>query len=219
MRRLVVALVAAAGAIFAPAASAHVQVLPASVAPSDPVVFTVLVPNEGGVPTVQVDVKIPDGVIPFSFEETPGWTRSEALAADQSLDVVTWKGSLPPGEFVRFSFIATTPEQEGEIAWPAVQTYQDGTKVRWIGGPGSEEPAATVTVSSDVPKQNAGGEGPGDTSASGETSPAPATTEQAAPAATESDSSRTLEIVAILLGAGGLVAGLAALFVVRRRSG
>ena len=159
-RLLAVSLVTAvAAAVLAAAAAAHVQVLPANVAPGDPTLFTVLVPNERDHRTIQVSLKVPPGVIPFSFGETPGWRRTEKLKANKSLDVVTWRGALPPGEFVEFTFLATTPDKEGTISWPAVQTYHDGTKVHWIGPPDSEEPAPVTVISKSVAPQNAGGEG------------------------------------------------------------
>jgi uncharacterized protein YcnI len=206
-------------AAFAGPAAAHVQVLPSTVAPGDPTLFTVLVPNESNSETVKVELKIPDGVIPFSFEEAPGWRRVERLAADQSLDVVEWSGALPPGEFVRFSFLAATPEAEGEIAWPAVQSYEDGTKVRWIGGPGSEEPAAITVVSRDAPRQNAGGEGSTvETAPAGDGATVSAPAGSPEPASTEpAGESRALEIVALALGAGALL--LAAVALARSRRG
>ena len=209
MRRAALVLAAAVvAAVLAGTAAAHVQVLPATVAPGDPTLFTVLVPNERDVPTVQVDLRMPAGVIPFGFEETSGWERTETTKPDGSLDVVSWKGSLPPGEFVRFSFLASPPEEEGTILWPAVQTYADGTKVRWIGDEGSEEPAAVTRVSSGADPQNAGGEGGAATQ--------PAQTE-AAPSSSDG-SSDTLAIVALALGGAGIVAGLVALVLARRRA-
>jgi uncharacterized protein YcnI len=192
-----VATLAVGGLILAGAGGAHIQVLPATAAPGDPTLFTVLVPNEADNPTAQIDLKIPDGVIPFSFEETPGWTRSEQLTENGALDVVTWQGSLPAGEFVRFWFLARTPDQPGEIAWPAVQRYSDGTVVRWIGAPGSEEPAAVTVISADATRQNAGGEGeepastPTDTAATqpGEAAESGAEEPAAGPQSTEPEES------------------------------
>jgi uncharacterized protein YcnI len=211
MRRGPLVLVAAiAGVLLTGAAAAHVQVLPAVVAPGDPTLFTVLVPNESDNPTVQVDLQVPAEVIPFGFEETPGWERSETAKPDGSLDVVTWKGSLPPGEFVRFSFLASPPEQEGTIEWPAVQTYADGSKVRWIGDEGSEEPAAVTAVSASAAAQNAGGEG--EATATGSS-----TTAEAAPSS-DGGSDDTLAIVALAVGGAALVLGLAAVVLARRRT-
>ncbi len=44
------------------------------------------------------------------------------------------------------------------MSWKAIQTYSDGTSVRWVGPPESEEPAAVTVVDADAPLQNAGGE-------------------------------------------------------------
>lgn len=216
-RLLAVSLVTAvAAAVLAAATAAHVQVLPAKVAPGDPTLFTVLVPNERDHRTIQVSLKVPPGVIPFSFGETPGWRRTEKLKANKSLDVVTWRGALPPGEFVEFTFLATTPDKEGTITWPAVQTYHDGTKVHWIGPPDSEEPAPVTVISKSVAPQNAGGEGG---TAGGGTTVAEEAEAAAAPAAASADSgsSDTLAAVAVAVGGLALLTALAALLLSRRR--
>lgn len=193
---------------------------PATVAPGDSTLFTVLVPNEGDSPTVQVDLQIPDGVIPFSFEETPGWTREEQLAPDQSIDVVSWKGSLPPGEFVRFALLASTPEQEGEISWPAVQRYANGEVVRWIGPADSEEPAAVTTVAKSAATQDAGGESASGDAGATETAPATepgtdGTTAGETVAAPEpSASGGGTDIIAYVAIGGGVLLGIFGLWTV-----
>jgi uncharacterized protein YcnI len=171
MKALAVLTLALAAVALPATAAAHVQISPTVAAPADATLFTLLVPNESDNPTIQVDLKIPDGTIPFSFEDVPGWTRSEQRKANGALDVVTWKGSLPAAAFVRFSFLARTPDEPGDVAWPAVQRYADGTVVRWIGPPDSEQPAAVTTISADAPRQNAGGEGESNEPASTGTEP------------------------------------------------
>jgi uncharacterized protein YcnI len=221
MRRL--ALIAALGLAIAAAvpaaAMAHVQVSPSVAAPADPTLFTLLVPNESDSPTVQIDLKIPDGVIPFSFEETPGWERTEQRTENGALDVVTWKGSLPAGAFVRFSFLASTPDTTGQISWPAVQRYEDGSVVRWIGAPDSDAPAAITAISADAPRQNAGGEGAGEpaattgtpTDTAGAAVPAPATD-----GGEDEGGTSALSIIALVIAGAGLMVGLAALLRARR---
>lgn len=206
---------AAVALVAAPSASAHVQVRPALAAPGDPVLFQVIVPNEKDATTVEVTLQIPKDVLPFSFEEPEGWTRENQEGSDGSLESVTWKGKLAEDGFARFSFLASTPEQEGEIVWKALQTYDDGSVSRWIGEPDSDNPAAVTTISDDAPRENAGGEGG---EAEGEAPAAAATTqaeqpdtEQAEPASatTEDDSDSPLPIilsvVALLLAAGALI--------------
>jgi uncharacterized protein YcnI len=223
VRVAVVALAAGAVALTAGAATAlaHIQVSPTVAAPNDAVRFTLLVPGELDQPTTKVELQIPAGVLPFSWGETPGWTRKLTQAADGSVASVVWSGSVPGDGFVEFSFLAATPPEAGEIAWKAVQTYADGTVVRWIGAPASEEPAAVTVLSADAPRQNAGGEneeGDGGTATTpAETNPAPVeTAPEAAPTSAEADGGGT-DWVARLLGALGLLAAIAALFVLRAR--
>jgi uncharacterized protein YcnI len=238
--RRALALAALGLGAVAPAASAHVQVTPARVAPGDAVMFTVLVPNERDTATTKVALKIPDGVLAFSFEEEPGWTRTEQQAANGSVESVTWTGSLPPESFVRFTFLASTPDTQGTLAFPAVQTYADGQEAAWIGAPDSQEPAPTVEVTTAAPSANAGGEGdegggaesaattaPATTAAEPATSAAatepaePAATTAAAPGAEEEaddgDDPSAATWVALTLAIIALVAGLAALGVALRR--
>ena len=146
IRRALLATAALALVLAAPA-SAHVQVRPALVAPGDPVLFQVIVPNESDAHTVEVVLQVPKDVLPFSFEEPDGWTRENKEGADGSLETITWKGELAEDGFARFSFLASTPEQEGEIVWKSIQTYDDGSVSRWIGAPDADNPAAVTTVS------------------------------------------------------------------------
>jgi uncharacterized protein YcnI len=207
-------LAAAVALVAAPAASAHVQVRPALAAPGDPVLFQVIVPNEKDAKTVEVTLQIPKDVLPFSFEEPEGWTRENQEGSDGSLESVTWKGELAEDGFARFSFLASTPEQEGEIVWKALQTYDDESVSRWIGAPDSDNPAAVTTISADAPRENAGGEG---AEAESEAPAAEATTQAEQPLATnttpasapvEDDDSPLpiiLSVVALVLAAGALI--------------
>lgn len=145
-------------ALAAAPAGAHVQVRPAEAAPGDPVLWTVLVPNERDVATTRVELAIPAGVLPFAYEPLPGWTRRVTKNPDQSTRSVVWTGRLEPEEVLATQFLATTPDAEGPVSWKAIQTYADGQKVRWIGGPDTEEPAAVTEITASAPRENAGGE-------------------------------------------------------------
>ncbi|MET0770714.1 MAG: DUF1775 domain-containing protein, partial [Solirubrobacteraceae bacterium] len=74
--RYPIALAAAAVLAAVAPAQAHVQVTPTEAAPGDPVVFEVLVPGETDAHTTEVSLQIPKDVLPFSFEEVPGWKRT-----------------------------------------------------------------------------------------------------------------------------------------------
>lgn len=140
-------------------AEAHVQLSPTVVAPGDPVEFTVVVPSERPAHTTKVDLKLPPGVIPFAYGETPGWKRELITASNGAIERVVWTGRLAEDGYARFSFLAGTPERPTTLTWKALQTYDDGTVARWIGSPESESPAPVTRVVADAPRQNAGGEG------------------------------------------------------------
>jgi uncharacterized protein YcnI len=204
------------GALVALAASAtpaaaHVQVTPSQAAPDDAVLFQLLVPNERAQPTTKIQLKVPPGVLAYSFEDAPGWKRRLTKGPDGSVAVITWQGRMAPDGFARFALLASTPPQPGDIAWKAVQTYADGHVERWIGGPGSDEPADVTHVIKGTPVQNAGGESAGGDEGAPASTPkasAPDSATAGRPAA-KSGSDR----LAVALGAGGLILGAVALLV------
>ncbi len=200
-------------AIAAAPAAAHIQVRPTLVAPGDPVLFQLIVPNEKDAHTVEVTLQVPKDVLPFSFEEPAGWKRTNQLASDQSIDTVTWKGKLEHDGFAQFSFLASTPDTEGDISWKAIQKYDDGSTVRWIGDTGSDNPAAVTKVSKAAPKENAGGEGEEASAPDATATAVTAATTAVAPAAadtSEDDGSDSplpliLSIAAVVLAGAALV--------------
>jgi uncharacterized protein YcnI len=217
----IVVLAAVAALAAAPAAGAHIQVSPATAAPGDAVKVTLLVPNEEGKPTTRLELKIPADVLPFSYEATPGWTRKVVAASNGSVDKIVWTGSLPGESFVEFSFLAAMPEKPGDVSWKALQVYAGGETVRWIGPPGSEQPAAVTKVAEGVPLQNAGGEnaeggGGTTTTAPTETTAPAAETTSAAPAASASEGDDN-DWVALVIGVAGLILGFVALLLVLTR--
>ena len=114
--------------------------------------------------------------------------------------------------FARFSFLASTPEQEGELVWKSIQTYDDGSTSRWIGEPDSDNPAAVTTISKDAPRENAGGESGAaeDGAAATPAASATAAAEDAEPAAATVEESNStlpiiLSVVALALAAGALI--------------
>jgi len=195
-------------ALLAAPAGAHIQVSPSIAAPNDSVRFTLLVPGERQQETRRVEVKVPRGVLPFAFAETPGWRRRAIPAADGGVDRIVWSGRLAADGFAEFSFLAGTPEQPGTLSWKAIQVYSDGKVVRWIGPPGSEEPAPTTRLVAGLVRQNAGGESGGG--------------RRAAPtiAAAGDGPGAGPDWLARSLAAAGLVAAIAALVLsLRRRRG
>jgi uncharacterized protein YcnI len=207
------AAVVACGSLIAVAALAvpafaHVVITPSSAPAGSAAELTFRVPDEeDSAATIELQVKIPTShpIAQLLIKPVPGWTATvtaQTLAKpittddgtfDSAVSEVTWTGGkILPGQFQDFSVSADPlPSGISQLVFKAVQTYSNGTVVRWIdlaqpGEPAPEHPAPILTLTT----------GSGDSAAS---SPATA-------AAANGD-----DTTAIGLGAAGLVAGVAGL--------
>ncbi len=219
IRKAIVA--AAAAAVLAPAAAAHVTLNPSEWEAGGFARFAIRVPNErDNAATTRVTVQFPESVVEARFEPEPGWKRTiEMVPLDEPIEeegeepiterlaTVTWSGGrIEPGEFVEFGVSFRVPETPGEgLLFPSIQTYSGGEIVRWIDpDPEADTPAPRVTVLPRAEEEEAAAE-------------------QAQPAAaTEAAGEGNTRVnLALGLGGAGLVAGLAALavaFVLSRRT-
>ncbi len=209
------ALVAVAVLALPAAASAHVTLQPEEAAAGSFTVLDVRVPNETeDANATKVDVQFPPGFAEASYQPVPGWSVKvikEKLAKPVQTDdgpvtegvhEIIWSGGkIAPGEFMDFPLSVQIPDKAGTaLTFKALQTYDNGEVVRWIGAPESEHPAPEVTVTAE--------EGGAHTAASG----APSDSSSG-----DSDSaSKGLGIAALIVGALGLLAGGAALARSRR---
>ena len=99
------------------------------------------------------------------------------------------------------------------LQFKALQTYDGGEVVRWIGPEDADEPAPTVTLEAAAA---GGGHGaPRRRAAGGEAAAAAAAVHRGA-AAAATTAARSLSIVALVVGALGLAAGIAGLLIARR---
>jgi len=220
MQRRIAAFAVAAGALAVPAAAqAHVTVQPTSVPAGAETVLSVRVPNErDDAATVKVDVKLPPGFVSASWEAVPGWSvravkqklskpvQTDDGPIDEQVGEIVWtaagrKAGIQPGEFRDFPLSVVIPGKAGEtLTFKALQTYSNGSVVRWIGAPGADEPAPRVELTS----ATSAAADPG-TRRRANPQPAPA-----AAASSDGGSSDTLSIVALIVGVVGLlVAGVA----------
>ena len=127
-------------------ASAHVRVLPEEVPAGSFEVFTVRVPTEKDIPTTGIRVEVPEGFTISRVEPVPGWDYELEEEAGV-VSAITWSGGeIGATEFQQFNVQGQTPEETGEYAWNAYQTYEDGAIVEWTGPEDSEEPASVVRV-------------------------------------------------------------------------
>ena len=129
-------LAAALAALAVPGvAAAHVEVLPATVAPGADQELTIQVPNERDIATTRVSVTFPRGLSVYSLARTPGWTQQPLLSADKRLRGVVYSGGrISPRHYETFHVLAVG-ERSGVFAWKVLQAYADGKVKPWTGQP------------------------------------------------------------------------------------
>ena len=231
MRRSILAAVATAALLAPAAAQAHVTLQPDTAPAGGFTRLDVRVPNErDDAGTTKVDVQLPPGFIAASYEPVPGWSvkltptkaaqpidAGEGLKSDTQVSRITWTGDskqgvIDPGQFQDFGLSLKMPDGKAgdKLTFKALQTYDDGQVVRWIGPEDADEPAPIVTLEAG---SAGGGHGaPAATSRTGAEQGA-----ATAPAASaDDDGTDTLSIVALAVGALALIAALGALAAGRR---
>jgi periplasmic copper chaperone A len=164
------AAVAATTLISAGVASAHVSVVPSSLPKGGFQILSFSVPNEEeDANTVSVEVTVPTKY-PIAFvsvKPMTGWTittekttlpkpvKTDDGSVTEAVSKIMWtatEGGLEPGQFDLFTVSAgPLPTKPSKLEFKAVQTYSDGTIVRWIeptvkGTPEPEHPAPTLTL-------------------------------------------------------------------------
>jgi uncharacterized protein YcnI len=158
MKRLLfaVSVVLGVGAMLVVSAPvlAHVVVSPEVVTAGDYETLTVSVPTEKEIPTTEIRVEVPEGFLLSGVQPVPGWKHGFEEDGGVVTAVSFSGGEIRPREFQQFLLQAQAPEEPGEYPWKAIQTYEDGSVVEWVGVPDSEEPASVIKVVS------GGSEGP-----------------------------------------------------------
>src|SRR5690349_3991029 len=215
MRYLLAALTAAL--LLPAAAQAHVTLHPDSLpAGGDDTLLSVRVPNERDDASVtKLQLQMPAGFAEASVQPVAGWTASvhhvklaTPIKTDdgeitEGVDLITMTATgkgIPVDGFQDFNLDILVPDKAGTtLTFKAVQTYSNGSVVRWIGPESSENPAPTVKI----------------VAGSDETA-APAAT--ATPAPAKSDNSNGLAVAALIVGALGLLTGVAAVRMSRRKA-
>ena len=232
MRKTLV-LILAFVALAPSAAYGHVTLQPSTAPAGAFARLDVRVPNErDDESTEKVEVQLPDGFPSASYEPVPGWSvevttrqfdppiQTEDGEITEGVDRIIWTAdseddAIPPGAFKDFGLSVRIPGEAGdELTFRALQTYTGGEVVRWIGAEGSDNPAAIVTVTEPVEDPASHG------AAARAATPRPRRRPRSRrrPAATTEDDGggNGLAIVALIVGALGLAAGIAGLLAARR---
>ena len=228
LTRAAVVVAVGAGSVLglAAAASAHVTVNPSSAPAGSFAQLDFRVPTESDTAsTVGVEVAFPTDhpIANVSVQPKPGWTvsvtktklatpiKTDDGTVSEAVSRVTWKataGGLKPGEFDNFSVSAgPLPTDVGSITLPAIQTYSDGSVVRWIepsvtSGPEPDHPAPVLTLTKA-------------SSTDGATDTASTSSNSSTSTSSSDSTARTLGIIGIVVGILGL--GVGGFALIRRR--
>ena len=241
-RRFIVAaavVVVAIGLLAAPAA-AHVTIDPPSVPQGSTAKISFVVPNESeDARTNRVQVYFPTGsdAIPeVAVEALDGWhasIRKQRLTTpietdDGSINEVvasiTWVANnastaIGPDEFAEFSINADgLPDDADEVVFRVVQSYTDGSSVRWVDpvsetGPEAEHPTPILHLT----EGTSGAEGEPTATTQPATGDESTDSSDVATVAAQDDNARALAVIGIVVGGVALVAATGALMR-RRRS-
>ena len=145
MRYRVLAI-AAAAALSATAAFAHISVSPRQATTGAEQKYVVRAPNERDTATVVVTGEFPPEVVVSAVEPVAGWKVETKRNETGRIVGATWTGSIAPRAVAEFGLIAKNPASPTTLSWKFVQRYADGVTMEWTGPAGSRTPAAVVQV-------------------------------------------------------------------------
>ncbi len=215
-------------------ASAHVTVDPDSAPKGGEITLGFRVPNEEPTAgTVKVQIFFPSDhpILGIDPESVPGWTDTTVTSPlnppvttddgtiSSYVSEVTWSGGpIAVGHFLEFHVLAQTlPSDTDQVVFKALQTYADGTIVRWIdpvtaGAPAPDHPTPILQLT-----------GAGDTASSAASPSAIAASAQPSAGASTTTASgsknnNTLSVIALAVGIVGILIGATALIIARRRT-
>jgi len=244
MKTKKITVLLATGALIAPAsAQAHISLHPNTIPAGAFATLDVRVPGEQeGAYVKKVDVLFPAGFTGVDYENVDGWSTkvieaklttpikedSEIIDTEVSQIIWSWTGPLGKvnnGQFIQFPLSLAIPDNAGgkALEFRTVQTYSNGQVVHWISPSLTAEhpsPRINVTAKGGVIRDIAGdeaGPAPAQTSAS-QTLGTLTLTGPSNTAGASSGASKGLGIAALILGALGLLVGLTALAVSRRKT-
>ena len=227
-----------AGALIAPAsAQAHISLHPNTIPAGAFVTVDVRVPGEQeGAYVTKVDVLFPPGFTGVDYENVPGWStnvietklatpiKEGGETIDPEVSQIAWSwtgplGKVSNGQFINFPLSLAIPENATgrALEFRTVQTYSNGQIVHWIEPSLTAEhpsPRINVTARGGLIEEVAGDEAGPEAGQTGSSQTTPASgTPVAKPS---SGASKGLGITALILGALGLLVGIAALITARR---
>ncbi len=222
--RLTILAATALGLLAPAAAQAHISIHPNTIPAKAFATVHIRVPGEQpGAHVTRVDMLLPPGLSGVEYGTVPGWSVKLVETGSQVSQVIwTWNGPLnriDNGQFILFPLSLAMPDTPGSaLLFKTVQAYSNGKLVHWIEqGLEAEFPAPRVNVTppGGVLQDIAGKEAGPQAGATGATS-ASSGAVTATRASSSPRASRTLAIVALIVGALGLALGAGGLLAAGR---
>ncbi len=132
-------------ALFASTAQAHITIAPAQSTAGATEKYVIRVPTEGKVATVAAEIDIPQGVVVEAVGMPNGW-KYEVKREANRITAIIWTLTIPPGEFVEFSFVARNPRDQSQVVWQLRQRFADGSVRDWTQGPNGVRPTSVTKL-------------------------------------------------------------------------
>ena len=118
--------------LLAATAWGHSDLDPRQSIPNKWETYTLNVPTETEVPTVQMRLLVPRDFEIEMIEHSPLWQITRARDERGYIREVTWSGSsIPPQTFAEFKLLVRNPATPGTYLWKIEQYYQDGNVATW----------------------------------------------------------------------------------------
>ncbi|MCE5039228.1 YcnI family copper-binding membrane protein [Staphylococcus auricularis] len=146
---------------FSKVADAHVTLNPDQSEPGSYDKYDVRVPVEKDANTNKVELNVPDGVNVANVQPVDGWKHKLDKDSDGNIKKITWSAEgkgIGPDEFTEFPIVVANPEDEGTFKWKAIQSYDNGEKVKWTNeDEDSDTPAPATEVKKGVEDESSNG--------------------------------------------------------------
>ncbi|UXR72684.1 YcnI family protein [Staphylococcus sp. IVB6238] len=129
-------------------AEAHVTLNPQVSEPGSYEEYSVRVPVEREDQTVKLELEVPRGVSLSTVAPVQGFKHEFQKDKQGNIEKVTWTATdkgIGPNEHVDFPIVVANPDEAGKFKWKAIQTYKDGTVVKWTDENEDSETPAPIT--------------------------------------------------------------------------
>lgn len=109
--------------------------------------YCIRVPSEKSIPTMRLELQFPEALEVTAIEPPPGWRAHAQKDRAGRISGALWEGGeIAPRHSLHFGVLARNPDREMTLRWKAIQTYQDGSEVHWVGPARAQFPAAVTRI-------------------------------------------------------------------------